>query len=54
MKSNNENKKIDIQDLEALYKWLSDVSQQGMTTISVDLVRNKLRGTITKIKGSVK
>lgn len=36
--------------VEALIRWLSTVSECGMTTISVDLVKNKLRSITNNIE----
>ena len=36
--------------VEALIRWLSTVSEYGMTTISVDLVKNKLQSIINEVE----
>ena len=36
--------------VEALIRWLSTISEYGMTTISVDLLKNKLQSITNNIE----
>lgn len=51
VKNTNRQTNSDVNSgVEALIHWLSTISEYGMTTISVDLVKNKLRSITNKIE----